>query len=426
MNSFSQLNLNDKIYQAIKNCGYNTPTEIQAKSIPLILEGNDLVGATETGSGKTAAFVLPALHLLAETRWQKKPRILILTPTRELASQITKAARTYGKFLKFSITSIIGGVAYSHQEKMLAGPLDIIVATPGRLMDHMRKGRIDLSGIEMFVLDEADRMLDMGFIDDIKKIKDFLPKEVQSLLFTATLDKRLNKIIQELLNDPVNVDLSKALMVPNQIEQQLFIANNSNEKITFLENLLQKKQIFKAIIFSSTKSGADKLASHLRVKGHKALALHGDLSQRIRKQSLEKLRDDRIQFLVATDVAARGLDIQDISHVINYDLPRCLEDYIHRVGRTGRAGKAGEAITIATRADRRYILRIEKTVGKSLQQINFDHALVSAPAFTDVFEKKPKKRYGKRNFRADQREDKTVIKAKRPKKEFKKFFKKPN
>ncbi len=396
MNTFAQLNLNSKIHQAIEVCGYTTPTEIQAKSIPLILEGNDLVGATETGSGKTAAFVLPALNLLAETKLQKKPRILILTPTRELAQQITKAARTYGKFVKFAIAPIIGGVSYGHQEKMLANPLDIIVATPGRLMDHMEKGRVDLRAIEMFVLDEADRMLDMGFIADIKKIRKSLPKDVQTLLFTATLDKKLNNIISEMLNNPINLDLSKALLVPTQIEQQLFIANHYKEKISFLENLLQKKKIFKAIIFSATKTGADSLAQHLRVKGHKALALHGDLSQRIRKKSLEQLRDDKIQYLVATDVAARGIDIHDISHVINFDLPRCLEDYVHRVGRTGRAGRAGEAITLATKQDRRYILRIEKTVGKRLTQVNFDHTQVTNPTFEKEFEKKPKKRYGKR------------------------------
>lgn len=405
MNSFAQLNLNSKIHQAIEVCGYTTPTEIQAKSIPLILKGNDLVGATETGSGKTAAFVLPALNLLAEGKFQKKPRILILTPTRELAHQITKSARTYGKFVKFTITSIIGGVSYSHQEKMLAGPLDIIVATPGRLMDHMEKGRVDLKAIEMFVLDEADRMLDMGFIGDIKKIRKSLPKEVQTLLFTATLDKKLDNIIREFLNNPINLDLSKALLVPTQIEQQLFVASHHSEKISFLENLLQKKKIFKAIIFSSTKHGADNLARHLREKGHKALAMHGDLSQRIRKQSLEKLREDKIQYLVATDVAARGIDIHDISHVINFDLPRCLEDYIHRVGRTGRAGRAGEAITLATKQDRRYILQLEKIVGKRLTQVNFDNTEVSRPTFEKDFEKQPpKKKYGKRKATNRRRE----------------------
>lgn len=395
MNSFAHLNLNDKINRAIKHCGYERPTEIQAKTIPLILEGNDLVGATETGSGKTAAFVLPALQLLAETRLQKKPRILILTPTRELAHQITDAARKYGQFMKFTITSIIGGVSYGHQERMLANALDIIVATPGRLMDHMQKGRIDFSDIELFVLDEADRMLDMGFIADIKKIRTALPKDVQTLLFTATLDKKLDNIIRDLLNNPVNVNLSKPLLVPDQIAQQLFIANHNNEKISFLENLLQRKQIFKGIIFSATKSGADKLAHHLRDKGHKALALHGDLSQYTRKQSLEKLRNHKIQLLVATDVAARGLDIHDISHVINYDLPRCLEDYIHRVGRTGRAGRAGEAITIATKADRRQIIRIEQKVGQRLQHIDFDQTMISTPTFIHESEQKPKKRFGK-------------------------------
>lgn len=397
MDSFDSLQLNPNVNKAIRVSGYDKPTEIQAKTIPLILEGNDIVGATETGSGKTAAFVLPALHLLAETKLQRKPRILILTPTRELASQITTAANKYGRYIKFTIASIIGGVPYYQQERMLSQPLDIIVATPGRLMDHMDKGRVDLSSIEMFVLDEADRMLDMGFIDDVKRIGKSLPKQVQTLLFTATLDKRLDKAIKELLKDPISVDLSKALLVPQQIEQQLFIANHHKQKVSFLENLLAKQPIYKAIIFSATKIGADQLAGHLRTQGHKALALHGDLNQRVRKKSLDQLREGKIQYLVATDVAARGIDIQDISHVINYDLPRCLEDYIHRVGRTGRAGRAGEAITIATQADRRYILRIEKTVGKKLRQIDFDFSEVTTPFVTEVYEKKPKKHYGKRN-----------------------------
>lgn len=405
MTSFAQLNLDPKIHQAIQLCGYETPTEIQAKSIPIILQGKDLVGATETGSGKTAAFVLPALNLLANTKLQKNPRVLFLTPTRELAHQITESARTYGKFVKFTITSIIGGVSYAHQERMLSKPLDMIVATPGRLMDHVSKGRINLSEIKMFVLDEGDRMLDMGFLDDIKKIRSYLPKEVQTLLFTATLDKKLNNIIAQLLNNPINVDLSKALMVPEKIGQQIFVAKHHDEKMNFLENLLEKKQIFKAIIFTATKHGADKLAHHLKYKGHRVLPLHGDLNQRVRKQSLEQLKDDKIQYLVATDVAARGLHIDDISHVIQFDLPRCLDDYIHRVGRTGRAGKDGEAITIATNADRRYILRIEKTIGRRLQQINFDHNVINKPIFEEVFEKKPKRKFGKRRAEQANRTD---------------------
>ncbi len=393
MNTFANLSLNPKIHQAINACGYITPTEIQLKSIPLILNGVDLIGATETGSGKTAAFMLPALDLLAGNKLPQKIRILVLVPTRELATQITSAANKYGKFIDFNIANIIGGTPYYPQEKSLASPLDIIIATPGRLLDHMRKNRVDLSGLEMFVLDEADRMLDMGFIDDVEIIAKSLPKKTQTLLFTATLDKRVIKSLNFLLKNPVTVDLSKAQGVPEQIQQRLFMANHHQEKITFLENLLQNEQIYKAIIFSSTKVGADKLASHLRTKGYQALALHGDLNQRVRKKALEKLRQGKIQYLVATDVAARGIDI-DISHVINFDLPRCLDDYIHRVGRTGRAGKEGEAISLATRDERHYLMRIEKSVGKRLKVINFDRSeKIGHIAQDKISTLKPKRKY---------------------------------
>ncbi len=253
MNTFANLSLNPKIHQAINACGYITPTESQLKSIPLILNGVDLIGATETGSGKTAAFMLPALDLLAGNKLPQKIQNLVLVPTRELATQITSAANKYGKFIDFNIANIIGGTPCSPQEKSLASPLDIIIATPGRLLDHMRKNRVGSKGLEMFVLDEADRMLDMGFIDDVEIIAKSLPKKTQTLLFTATLDKLVIKSLNFLLKNPVTVDLSKAQGVPEQIQQRLFMANHHQEKITFLENLLQNEQIYKAIIFSSLK-----------------------------------------------------------------------------------------------------------------------------------------------------------------------------
>lgn len=401
MKSFSELHINPKIFQAIDACGYTTPTEIQAKSIPVILEGRDVIGATETGSGKTAAFVLPTLHLLAESnKKQHKPRVLILTPTRELAHQINTAINKYGKFSRPNTASIIGGASYREQERMLSRSPEIIVATPGRLIDHVKNNRIDLSMIEMFILDEADRMLDMGFIDDVKLIAKSTPKTKQTLLFTATLNKKLISSVGHLLQDPVVIDLSKPKMVPTQIKQQLFIANNQQAKISFLEKLLGGDTVFKGIIFAATKIGADRIADHLRTQGHNALALHGDLKQRVRKKSLERFTAGKVEYLVATDIASRGIDVQDITHVINFDLPRCSDDYIHRVGRTGRAGRDGIAITLATKDERRYISSIERHAGTKLQVI--DH---NGEPSNDVYveERAPqekKRRYGDRKQNA--------------------------
>jgi superfamily II DNA/RNA helicase len=372
MNSFLDLSIDPRILQAINLCGYTAPTEIQAKSIPIILSGKDMIGATETGSGKTAAFVIPALHRLAKDKKQVKIRVLILAPTRELASQITQAINKYGKFLKIWSTSIIGGTSYREQERALSRPNDILVATPGRLLDHIKNKRIDLSQIQMLVLDEADRMLDMGFEYEVRSIINALPQQKQTLLFTATLDPKLIKSMSHLLSQPEIINLSKPKMVPHKIAQKLFIASNPQQKITFLENLINEESIFKGLIFASTKIGADQIAAHLRVKGHNVLALHGDMKQYIRKKSLDKLTTGKIQFLVATNIAARGIDIKDISHVINYDLPRCTEDYIHRVGRTGRAGQPGIAITIALRNEKKYIFALEQQIGAKLQLINFN------------------------------------------------------
>ncbi|MBA2653463.1 MAG: DEAD/DEAH box helicase [Gammaproteobacteria bacterium] len=395
MNTFSALNLNAQIFKSIDACGYKQPTEIQAKTIPLILNGQDVIGATETGSGKTAAFVLPMLHMLAESKKQQLPRILILTPTRELADQITQAIRKYGQLIRPNTASIIGGASYREQERMLSRSPDIIVATPGRLIDHLRNNRINLSAIEMFILDEADRMLDMGFIDDVKLIAKSTPAKKQTLLFTATMNKKLISSVGYLLNNPTVVDLSKPKMIPTQIKQQLFIANSQQQKITFLENLLVGESVFKGIIFTATKMGADKIADHLRSQGHSALALHGDLKQRVRKKSLERFSEGSTQYLVATDIASRGIDVKDISYVINYDLPRCSDDYIHRVGRTGRAGKPGVAVTIATRDERRHISSLERDVGSKLDVIDQNRE----PS-TEVYIEEPRSTDRKRSGRS--------------------------
>jgi superfamily II DNA/RNA helicase len=364
--SFSQFNFNPHISKAISICGYTNPTPIQTRSIPEVLNGKDLVATAQTGTGKTAAFVLPALQRLTMSKQTKKPRILILTPTRELATQITTAAGKYGKFLQFNLVSLVGGMPYRQQLKGLSKAVDIVVATPGRLMDHMENRRLDLSDVEMFILDEADRMLDMGFIDDVKHIAKAIPHHRQTLLFSATVDNRLGNIITQLLKNPVKIDLSNERITPTDIKQELYVADNIGHKNQLLRHFLNETPIFKAIIFTATKINADKLARQLRDEGFEAMPLHGDLKQSVRNKTIEQLRRGKIQFVVATDVAARGLDIQDMSHVFNFDLPKFSEDYVHRIGRTGRAGKKGIAISFALPQDGRLLQKIERFMGQKI------------------------------------------------------------
>lgn len=369
--SFSQFNLHSMIYKALTVCGYTQPTPVQAKSIPEIINGRDVVVSAQTGTGKTAAFVLPALHRLSAHPPAKKPRVLVLTPTRELANQITKAASIYGKFLRcFNIVSLVGGMKYHPQIKDLARGADIIVATPGRLLDHIEQKRVDLSKIEMLVLDEADRMLDMGFIDDVQYIAKLTPSSRQTLLFSATLNNQLMKVVRHLLNNPVRIDLSNEKIAAPQIKQEMIKVNNVHHKSKLLRHFLNDANMYKAIIFSSTKIMADKIANQLRDDGFAAAALHGDLRQNVRTRTLDQLRRGKIQFLVATDVAARGIDVSDITHVINYDLPKFCEDYVHRIGRTGRAGKEGVAISFVLPTDFRHLQNIERYIGQRIKLIH--------------------------------------------------------
>jgi len=367
MLSFSQLNLNPNISKALQACGYNEPTPIQASSIPDILNGKDLVASAQTGTGKTAAFVLPALHRIAETKGGSKPRVLILTPTRELATQIMDAVAKYGKFMRLNLVSLVGGMPYRQQLSGLSRAVDIIVATPGRLLDHMQEGRVKLSDIEILILDEADRMLDMGFIDDVKQIAKATPASRQTLLFSATVDSKLDKIIKQLLKDPVRIDLSQAKMSPVKIKQEIYMADNVQHKTRLLQHFIKDGNIFKAIIFSATKVNADRLTKQLHGEGHSVAALHGDLKQNVRNRTIEAMRRGKIQFLIATDVAARGIDINDITHVINFDLPKFHEDYVHRIGRTGRAGKSGTAISFALPDDGRHLQGIERYIGEKIE-----------------------------------------------------------
>jgi superfamily II DNA/RNA helicase len=368
--SFENLQLTPSILKAIAGCGYTTPTPIQAQAIPKVLAGHDLIATAQTGTGKTAAFVLPALQRLSEPSAVKGrgPRVLVLTPTRELANQVTDAVRSYGKFMRVRTAAILGGMPYREQLRLLSQPVDLVVATPGRLIDHLERGRINLSRLETLILDEADRMLDMGFSEDVDKIAAAAPADRQTLLFTATMDGAMVKLAQRLLKEPVRVEIAGEKATLDNIEQRLHVADDLRHKNRLLQNIIENDGLTKAIIFSATKRDADAMAVELRAQGHSVAALHGDMSQGARNRTIANMRHGKLRLLVATDVAARGLDVTGISHVINFDLPKFAEDYVHRIGRTGRAGASGVAISLASLNDLNYLERIERYIGQSLPQ----------------------------------------------------------
>ncbi len=366
--SFNEFALAPNILKAVAECGYTDPTPIQARAIPLALAGRDLIATAQTGTGKTAAFVLPALQRLGTppTGRGRGPRILVLTPTRELANQVTDAVRNYGRHLRIRSGAILGGMPYPEQQRLLAAPVDLIVATPGRLIDHLERGRLDLSRLEILILDEADRMLDMGFAEDVDKIAGATPSGRQTLLFTATLDAAMARLAGRLLRDPERVEVAGEKVTHTRIEQRLHHADDLDHKQRLLGHLVADQELRRAIIFSATKRDADGLAVRLRAQGHAAAALHGDMSQRERNRTVTDLRRGKVRLLVATDVAARGLDVPEISHVINFDLPKFAEDYVHRIGRTGRAGASGIAISFASRQEAAALGRIEKFIGQAM------------------------------------------------------------
>ena len=367
--SFESLNLHPTILRAIEEAGYTTPTPIQSQAIPEVLAGRDLMASAQTGTGKTAAFTLPALNLLATPHESKSrgPRILVLVPTRELAAQVNESARKYGKYIRARTVSIVGGMPYPLQNKLLSQPLDILVATPGRFIDHLDRGRIDVSRLQMLILDEADRMLDMGFMPDVERICEALPAERQTLLFSATLDGNIGRIARDILKNPKTIEIAQQKEKHANIEQRLHFVDDMTHKNKLLEHLLIAPEVNQTIIFTSTKRHADVLAEDLYAAGHKTAALHGDMTQGARNRTLTKLRHGDVKVLVATDVAARGIDVAGISHVINYDLPKFAEDYVHRIGRTGRAGATGIAISFASNMDRHILRKIEQFTGQRME-----------------------------------------------------------
>jgi superfamily II DNA/RNA helicase len=361
--SFNDLALHPLVLNALTEGGYTEPTPVQAAAIPPALAGRDILATAQTGTGKTAAFLLPSLTRIADLPAQRMPgapRILVLAPTRELAAQVTQAVRKYGKFMKLTSGDIVGGMPYRDQLRMLSRPVDVIVATPGRLIDHVQRGRIDLSEVEVLILDEADRMLDMGFAEDVDFIAQACSPVRQTLLFTATIDRRMTGLANKLLRNPTRIAIEATASTALLIEQRLHHCDDMEHKRRLLHHFASSEDVTKAIVFAATKRDADTLARGLNDAGHQSAALHGDMTQEQRNRTLQRLRNGQLRLLVATDVAARGIDVPDISHVINFDLPRAAEDYVHRIGRTGRAGAEGVAISFAARADRDLVMRIER------------------------------------------------------------------
>jgi superfamily II DNA/RNA helicase len=368
--SFAELQLHPSILQAIEACGYTEPTPIQAQAIPMAMAGHDLIATAQTGTGKTAAFVLPALQRLNSpaTGPGRGPRMLILTPTRELANQITDSIRNYGKFMRVKSCAILGGMPYREQLRLLSQSVDIVIATPGRLIDHLDNRRIDLGRLEMLILDEADRMLDMGFTEDVDKIAAASPANRQTLMFTATMDNTMARLAQRLLKNPERITVAGQKTTLDNIEQRLHVTDDLRHKNRLLQHFVSDISVTKAIIFSATKRDADALAQELHEQGHKVAALHGDMNQGARNRTIADMRRGKVRLLVATDVAARGLDVTGVSHVINFDLPKFAEDYVHRIGRTGRAGADGIAISFASLNDQNYLDKIERFIGQTLPQ----------------------------------------------------------
>jgi ATP-dependent RNA helicase RhlE len=366
---FTDLGLSADILRAVAEQGYDTPTPIQAQAIPLVLAGRDLMAAAQTGTGKTAGFTLPILQLLSGRAPAKKgkPRCLVLVPTRELAIQVHDSVRAYGKHLRLKSTTIFGGVGMGNQLQALRNGVDIIVATPGRLLDHIEQRSVDLSAIEIFVLDEADRMLDMGFIRDIRKIIALLPKKKQTLLYSATFSDEIRGLATGLLDDPASVEVARRNAPAEAVAQAVYPVDRERKR-DLLIKLIGDHGWHQVLVFTRTKHGADALADRLGKAGIQAAALHGNKSQNQRQRALDDFKKLKLHVLVATDIAARGIDIDELPHVVNYELPNVPEDYVHRIGRTGRAGASGEAISLVCVDEHKLLRDIERLLKRQIEK----------------------------------------------------------
>ncbi|WP_417205116.1 DEAD/DEAH box helicase [Antarctobacter sp.] len=378
MTKFSDLNLSPKVLKAVEEAGYETPTPIQAGAIPPALEGKDVLGIAQTGTGKTASFTLPMITKLARGRARARmPRSLVLCPTRELAAQVAENFDTYSKHVKLTKALLIGGVSFKEQDTLIDKGVDVLIATPGRLLDHFERGKLLLTGIEIMVVDEADRMLDMGFIPDIERIFSLTPFTRQTLFFSATMAPEIERITNTFLSAPARIEVARQASASETIEQAAVVFKPSrkdregSEKRRMLRDLIDSEgaACTNAIIFCNRKVDVDVVAKSLKKYGYDAAPIHGDLDQSQRTRTLDGFRDGSLRFLIASDVAARGLDIPSVSHVFNFDVPSHAEDYVHRIGRTGRAGRSGKAITICTPRDEKYFDAVERLLQKAIPRL---------------------------------------------------------
>ncbi|SEH85100.1 ATP-dependent RNA helicase RhlE [Paenimyroides aquimaris] len=366
---FKELNLIPPVIKAINKAGYEKPTEIQYQSIPHILKGNDIIGCAQTGTGKTASFAIPILQLLQQnSSAQKNIRTLVLTPTRELAIQISENFKIYGAFLPLTHTAIYGGVPQNKQIAIINKGVDILIATPGRLLDLMSQGCVNISQIEILVLDEADRMLDMGFVNDVKKILKKVPEKRQTLFFSATMPPDIRKFAQTILNQPKEINVTPVSSTAQTVKQSVYFVEK-DEKLNLLVTILEDQSIKRSLVFSRTKHGADKLVRKLVKAGISAAAIHGNKSQNARQKALDDFKKSSIRILIATDIAARGIDIDELPHVINYELPNVPETYVHRIGRTGRAGSSGVAVSFCDKDQKKDLHNIQKLIGFNMPVI---------------------------------------------------------
>ena len=406
---FSKLGLSDSILKAVEKKGYNTPSPIQEKSIPLVLEGRDVMAAAQTGTGKTAGFTLPILQLLSKGQPTKsnQVRTLILTPTRELAAQVQDSVATYGRQLPLKSAVVFGGVKINPQMQKLRGGVDILVATPGRLLDLYSQNAVKFDQLEIIVFDEADRMLDMGFIHDIKRILKILPTKRQTLMFSATFSDDIRKLAKSLVNNPVEISVTPRNSTVKAVKQWIHPVDKSRKQ-ALLTQLIKDHGWYQVLVFSRTKHGANRIATQLGKKGITAVAIHGNKSQGARTRALADFKAGKVNVLVATDIAARGIDISELPHVVNFDLPHVPEDYVHRIGRTGRAGSKGEAVSLVSADEAKQLFDIERLTQKKLDRIMVDDFVPdhnvpeSAKKLLPPKKKKPKKnksrnkpRYGK-------------------------------
>ncbi|WP_457607447.1 DEAD/DEAH box helicase [Nitratifractor sp.] len=369
--TFDKLGLDAPILKAVKAQGYDTPTPIQAQAIPVVLEGRDLLAAAQTGTGKTAGFTLPLLQQLSSAPKQmgrKQIRALVLTPTRELAAQVAESVRLYGKHLRIRSTVVYGGVGIEPQKRAIANGVEIVIATPGRLLDLANQKAIDLSAIETLILDEADRMLDMGFIHDIRKIIAMTPKARQTLLFSATFSPEIKRLASGMLRDPATVEVARQNTTAEQVSQRVHHVDK-RRKQELLVKLIRDENWKQVLVFTRTKHGANKLSQQLERHGISSAAIHGNKTQSARMKSLKAFKENRVQVLVATDIAARGIDIAELPHVVNFELPNVAEDYVHRIGRTGRAGSSGEALSLVCVDEHQLLRNIERFIKSEIPKM---------------------------------------------------------